>query len=669
MKKDFCVKGLFASGMVLQRNKINCIYGTADIYADIIMAFRGLTTITQADENGDWKIEFSPGEAGGPFELSIKCDDNEVLYKDVYVGEVWVHSGQSNSQLPMERMKFSYPEEFTLPENQNIRILTIPITWSFHGEKDTIENPQWISVSPATIGQMSGNSYFFAKRLYEELNVPIGIINTSQGGSPITSWLSKQSLEEMGDKRDYLRELAEFEDDAALDAKRTEVNAKKDKWYHDLNEGSKAPDFETDDGWNSVLIPGDIQVTSAGFYWFKKEIVLSAEQIQKFNTQKTWIWMGTIVDADTIFVNGTQVGSTGYCYPPRRYVVPEGTLHEGKNLITMRIQLNNKHGKIRFYEEKPYFIFTENVRVNPVAVRNVEVKKEDLIPIDGECINLSGEWKMKTGVEMPDAPGELFLEWAPTALYNSMLAPCFKHAVSGVVWYQGESNAGKWNEYKGLLVKLISSWRKKFVYGAKNLPFVIMQLPNWSDGHGESSVCMDSEWAHLRQTQSDAVEMCENTGLAVLIDGGEWNDLHPEKKKTSGTRAALEALRLAYGKSYIQPSPKVEYCDIKKHKIVVHFDCGSSALMAGVVDGNACDFSMEAKDKIVYGFSLLCEKKGVQSIVQAVAKIKADNIVEVYIPMRSGQVKEIRYLWADSPAPVNLYSREGLPARPFKFNC
>ena len=197
MKGKLSVKGIVASGMVLQRNKINCIYGTADVYEDIIMTFRGVTSITQADEQGCWKLEFSPGEAGGPFEMQLKTEKEALTFTDVYVGEVWLSSGQSNAQLPMERMKFSYPEEFKLPENPNVRMITIPIAWTFDGERDSVDNPEWICASPETLGQMSGTGYFFAKRLSEELGVPVGVINASQGGSPISSWMSKKSLEEM----------------------------------------------------------------------------------------------------------------------------------------------------------------------------------------------------------------------------------------------------------------------------------------------------------------------------------------------------------------------------------------------------------------------------------------------------------------------------------------
>lgn len=667
MKGEFKVKGITASGMVLQRNKINCIFGTAEVYSDVILTFRGITSITQSDDDGNWRLEFSPGEAGGPFEMTVQCDDKIVKYKDVYVGEVWLLSGQSNAQLPMARMKYSYPQEFALPENQNLRMITIPISWNFKGEQDYIENPKWVCANPQNLAEMSGTGYFFAKRLCEELKVPVGIINASQGGSPISAWISKSALEEMGDKQNYLKELEYLEDDKNLEKVQKEAAESQTNWYSKLNEGAKMPDFESDEGWTSVILPGDFEADSAGFYWFKKEIELTDEQIEHFKKNRTFLWMGTIVDADVIYVNGIKIGETAYCYPPRRYEVPAEILKSGKNIIAMRIQLNHKNGKIRFYKEKPYYLFTENVQVVPVASRNVEVVKADLQPVDGELISLSGEWKMKKGFSVEDMPPQVFFEWKPTALYNAMLAPCFKNAIAGVLWYQGESNADRYAEYKSFLVKLISLWRRKFIYGAKNLPFVIMQLPNWSDGNDENISKVNSEWAMLREVQADTVEMIENTALAVTIDAGEWNDLHPEKKKTCGTRAANEALRVAYGKSFISQSPKYDWCKFKKFKYTLHFNCDNTTLYVCKTDGKCAELEKESKDGKIYGFSLLCEKHGSEYTVDVSAKLKNGELIEISVPIACGKVKELRYLWADSPAPVNLYSRGWLPVGPFRI--
>lgn len=666
MKKEFKVKGLIASGMVLQRNKVNCICGTADVYSDILMTFRGVTTITQSDEEGNWRLEFSPKDAGGPFELKIQCDDINLVYKDVYVGEVWVNSGQSNAQLTMERMRFSYPEEFSLRENPKIRMITVPITYSFKEEQEYIENPTWIQASPETLGQMSGTGYFFAKKIVEELDVPVGIINASQGGSPITAWMNKKSFEELN-KVDYLKQLEFFEDDANVEAKKQELQNNTNAWYAKLNEGAAAPDFSSDDGWKKVNLPDDIEIGSAGFTWFKKEIELTQTQVDHFNARKTWLWMGTIVEADTIFVNGVQVGSTAYCYPPRRYVVPGGTLKAGKNLITIRVQLNFKAQKIRFYKEKPYYLFTDDVYVEPCACRNLQKVENTLAPVEGECISLSGEWEYKTTTKIDDIPPGLFFEWQPTALYNSMLAPCFNHAIAGFLWYQGESNAGQYAEYKELLKKMIKLWRTKFVYGSKTAPFIVIQLPNWSDGHNEDICAVNSEWANMREVQAEVVEETENAGIVISIEAGEWNDLHPEKKLGTSTRAALEALRINHGQKFLSYAPKLSNYTKRLTKYLLEFDCSNTTLYTCKVEGKTGKWEIESTDKKVYGFSFLYEKDGEEFVIEAKATLKSDYTVEVKKPFGKGKLKELRFLWADSPAPVNLYSRGWLPVGPFRI--
>lgn len=663
-------KGIYSNGMVLQRETVNCIFGEAAADSKIEMIFRNQNYSAQSDSEGNWKIEYNPGNAGGPFEMKLSCGTEEITFSDIFVGEVWISSGQSNAQLQMERMKFSYPEEYELPANQHIRMITVPITWSFDGEKDSVENPTWVCASPQTIGGMAGTGYFFAKKIQSELGVPVGIINNAQGGSPISSWMSKKSLQDLN-QNEYLTRLKYYENPENVERKKTEVAEAQQKWDAELNSsdaGAKEAweqlDFsKLDSSWGECVVPGYIEgFNSAGFVWIKKEVILSAEQVDHFNTIKTWIWMGTIIDADKVWINGINVGSTGYSYPPRRYCVPAGTLKEGSNTITVRLQKNSKYGKIRFYEEKPYFLFTENVKIHPVVVRNVELPTPKEIPEGGECICLSGDWRMKVGAAVTDAPAGMFFEWCPTALYNSMLSPCFNYAIKGALWYQGESDAGHYDAYSELLKKMILLWREKFVYAPKDMPFIVMQLPNWSDGHGEDSAVVFSDWACQRESQEKAVNESVNAGLAVTIDAGEWNDLHPEKKRTGGTRAACQALRIAYEKNIYKPAPVMKKVQQTEDGWKIDFETYGLELNAFAVQGKSAD--LEKAGKEVFGFSLLY-KDADEKCITLKAELISDSEVLVYKPAVTGQLKELRYLWAQSPAPVNLYSSQKLPVIPF----
>ena len=683
MSKSFFVKGIYASGMVLQRNTVNCIYGGGANASLVELEFRGKKSSAAADKNGEWKIEFNPGEAGGPFELKLVCGSDSIVFSDIYVGEVWLSSGQSNAQLPMNRMKYSYPEEFKLPENPQIRMITIPITFSFDGEKSSIENPAWKCASPENLGEMSGTAYFFAKKLQKELGIPVGVINSSQGGSPIFAWMNKDSFKELG-RDDYIARIEKCNVKGAVKKVQDEAASAHKTWDEQLaksdiglaqkwNEGGIEKFYTGKKAQKTFSIPGDFTELekSTGVVWFKKEIVLNSRQAEYLNSHKSFIWFGTIQDSDTIWINGTFCGTTGYVYPPRRYEIPQGTLKEGSNIITVRVQKNSPEA-IRFFVEKPYYIFSEDVKIAPVAFRNVErvemlnqVQHDSSVQNDdvsaGVKIRLDGEWNYAVGCTSVPRPGEVFFEWEPSALYNSMLAPCFSYAIAGALWYQGESNATEYYDYKALLMKMIELWRKKFVYAPEKMPVVVMQLPNWAIGIERSISDNFVDWAELRDAQLKAVEESDNMTLVSMIDAGEWNDLHPEKKKTGGTRAALEALRLAYGKKYC-PAPKVEYCESKGAVFTIRFNCYGSSLKSFAVENESADFARACDT--VYGFEFITkdDKK-----LKAEGKLVSCTSVEIRSPVEAVSLKELRFLWKNNPWIVNLYSEELIPALPFKI--
>lgn len=650
------LESLIQNGMVLQQNTTNCICGTGTPDCKITLQFRGKSYSSRISKNGQWKICFNPGEAGGPDTIGIECSSGEsVLLEEIYTGEVWLCSGQSNMQLTMDRLRFTYPEEMTAPENRNIRIFTVPIAYSFDGEKKSCNGGKWICTGPETIAQISGTSYFFAKELYSALKVPVGIINASQGGSPIASWINEKTVRKYPELSARLDECMDI---AKVEEKKSSVQKKINLWSEEVNskdEGLKNSWHEKNEteGWKTVTLPLTMEAAEGGSVWFKKIITLSSEQAQLCSSLKTRIWLGTISDSNTLWVNGTQCGETGYEYPPRRYEIPSGVLKEGENVIVLRVLHWNT--KLSFRQQKPYCIFTDNVKVKATIPGNMTGTKNGEDPeTEAFYLDLSGQWYMKEGCSLKVRPVEFFAEWEPTALYNSMLAPCFNRSVRGFLWYQGETDAGTNADYEKQLREMISLWRKKFVYAAeRKAPFIVIQLPNFGE---QKDIVQDSDWALLRKAQSDAVRKTANTGIAVLIDSGEWNDLHPENKLAAGKRSAMEALRIAYNLNQ-ECSPYA--------KKIIHTD-----------DGAIVEFSREiqmAGNTIPSVCGIISKDGKTDELCPLMVKAAAHTKLILMLPEEkirlNYKIKQIRYAWTDSPKGNLLYDKKGkFPVEPFRMD-
>lgn len=660
--------GIYADGMVLQQNTVNCIAGLSLSGKKVSLTFNSKTYETISSADGNWKIEFNPGNAGGPYSILIKSEDESIEYKNIFIGEVWLNCGQSNAQLPMERMKYSYPLEMKNPCSK-VHMITIPISYEFNHEKTSIENPQWFAAAPDTIGSFSGTAYFFAKKLSEELGVHVGIINASQGGSPISAWMNYDSLKQ---KSHYTDRIKKWQNPQNIKDCMEKVLASQKNWDENLlskdmgiqEKWQNLSYDQLDSSWSDGIIPGDINDfdDDYGFIWLKKEVVLSKAQADLFNSKKTNLWCGTIVDADTVFVNGVECGQTGYLYPPRRYEIAKGILHQGSNTVTIRV-LKRGACPVRFYKEKPYCIFTDDYFIKPAVCRNIDypVYESDKKTKDDFVIDLTGNWKKKIGCKVSSVRAdEVFFEWEPSALYNAMLGPTFNYAINGALWYQGESDAGRADEYKDLLLNLMKMWREKYIYSPKDMNVIVVQLPNWAEGLSKEELNYKSDWAMLRAAQSQAVEEDGHAGLSVMIDAGEWNDLHPEKKLVVGTRSAYEALRLTYKKDF-NKAPALEYCERKGKVFTVRMNCQKSCLKAFSVQNEIADFNKETT--LVYGFAF-ADKDG--KILEVQGKLISDTDIEIELQEQMRNPVELRYLWENNPWIVNLYNEDKLPALPFR---
>jgi sialate O-acetylesterase len=614
---------LISDGMVLQRDAEIKIWGWASEGEMISVHFIKTTLTATADNKGNWSIVLPKLDAGGPYNMEIDAS-NSITIHDIMIGDVWLCSGQSNMELAMARVSWNYPGEIANSENKYIRQFIVPQRYNFNKPEKDLPNGIWKNASPENTPAFSAAAYFFGKELFEKYKVPVGLINSSLGGSPAESWISEDALKEFPK---YYDEAQKFKDSSLIKNIENSDNKRIQTWYTLLkqkDEGFKDPQnvwyntsLNTSD-WSSMKIPGFWADTKLGLVngsvWFRKTIEVPSSMAGK----PAKLILGRIVDGDSTYVNGVFVGTVGYQYPPRRYNIPAGLLHDGENIIVVRIISNE--GKGGFVPDKQYAI------VN-----------------DETSISLEGEWKYRLGAQMNSLAGQTFIRWKPLGLYNAMIEPLLNYKIKGVIWYQGESNAERPEEYKSLFSAMINDWRNKWQEG--NFPFLFVQLPNFMDAKSEPS---ESNWALTREAQLKTLSL-QNTTMAVTIDIGEWNDIHPLDKKDVGNRLALAAEKVAYGDDTINYSgPIYKSIEIDGNKIILSFENANGGLIAKN-GGELKGFSIAGADK---------------NFVWAQAKIENNRII-VWSNEISNPVA-VRYAWADNPDGANLINKGGLPASPFR---
>ncbi len=440
---------LLSDGMVMQREKPLKIWGTADANETVVVSFikgsapkpikgvklnQQISTVANAD--GNWEITLPALNPGGPYKLQI----NDIILNDIYIGDVFLCSGQSNMELPIRRVAEAFEEEIATYNNAKIRQITIPKEFDFNEPQDDIKPASWKELNQDNVMDFSAITYFFAKKLINNSNVPVGLINASWGGTPVEAWTSEEALQSfplyINDKRRY--------EDANYRKQIKDVESQDfAHWNTSLYSGDAGLQEDTlwyatnydDSSWQEVELFETNWATNGmnsinGSHWFRRDIAIPEDWMGKDAVLR----LGCIVDADSVYVNGVLVGTTGYQYPPRIYNVPANVLQPGKNNITVRLISNQ--GNAHFVPQKPYKLISGN-----------------------EKINLEGKWKYKLGTEMPSAPGMVFFCYKPVCLYNAMIAPLRNYALDGVIWYQGESNVSRRNEY----TKLLSTQRCPFI--------------------------------------------------------------------------------------------------------------------------------------------------------------------------------------------------------------
>ena len=613
-----------SDSLVIQRDTKVKIWGWADANEKIRIKFKGKNYSTTTNADGIWQMSLPPYKAGGPYSMDIAGKDNTITLKNILIGDVWLCAGQSNMVHYLELHQERYANEIAAANYPEIRQFTVPTNPVLTGPSDDLPSGSWKSATSDNILRFSVVAYFFAKKLYEKYHVPIGLINASVGGTPIEAWTSEAGLKAFPD---VLRTITTNKDTAHVSrvnrdaAMRRQALAK----TRPEDKGLTAPlpwyDVSYRPGhWHTISIPGywedqGIQDLD-GVVWYRREIDVPASM----TGVPARIAMGRIVDADYMYINGTLVGNKTYQYPQRRYDVPAGVLKPGKNIVVIRVL--NYSGKGGFVPDKPYYLAAA-----------------------GDTLDLKGYWQYKVGAVYPPQPGNaggIVASNQPAALYNGMIAPYTKHALKGILWYQGESNTDNPEEYEALLPALIRDWRNQW---GQELPFLYVQLPNFMEVNYLPS---ESQWAALREAQRKTLRV-PGTAMVVAIDLGEWNDIHPGNKKPIGDRLALAAQKMAYHENdVVYSGPLYSSCVVNGNKITLHFNHAGS----GLITNDSAQpkwFAVAGEDK---------------NFVWANATI-ADNKVVVW----SEEIPNpayVRYAWADNPDRVNLYNGEGLPASPFE---
>ena len=508
---------MFQSGMVLQRGKPIPVWGTASANEHIILRWQKRQYTTQADSTGHWRIDLPKQKAGGPFTLTV----NDVELQDVLVGDVWLCSGQSNIDVTIERVYPQYPDEIDHFDNRQVRLFRVQNETNTHGVQHDIRQTSinWLPLNKKNAWLFSAVGTFLGLHMWEKSGVPQGIIVNSWGGTPIEAWISADSLQ-----RDYpvaLLKTRLYQDDELVSAQQKANQQAQNRWNYLLDcsdpgilGGYTASDYD-DSHWQAIdqqswRWPG------VGSFWLRQHIYIDKAHAG----QPARLLLGTLFDQDYTFVNGREVGRTYYQYPPRRYDIPKGLLHEGDNVITVRFV--NKYGAVHFIPHKPYMLCFGPDR-------------ESQNPMPKDVIPLSSRWLAHKGMDMPGCPsGDVGLQNMATTLYNAVVYPLAPFALSGVVWYQGESNSGNPEPYADLLRKLMGCWRT--LWAEPTLPFCIVRLANYMDPSQQPAY---NNWLRLREQQRIAAEGDPYAEACDIFDLGEANDIHPLRKKEVAARIAV----------------------------------------------------------------------------------------------------------------------------------
>jgi sialate O-acetylesterase len=598
----------FSDGMVIGKNAK--LWGLSSPHEKISIIFLNKKYETVADENGRFETTVVSKNYGGPFTLTI----DEIILTDVYVGRVWLCGGSSNMEEPTSRARLLLNEK--IYEDTRIRVFQPERGFDFNAAQ-TDTNGKWRTMSDWLLDFMPAIPYFFARALLEKESVPIGLICLPVGGSKIESWMPEEDLQEFPDYRNELLrvqkpgwvEKSQNDSDKFIKIWQNSL-ARKDRG---LSEGWFKKDFD-DSNWEVRLLFDKKKFPRYGSVWLRKKIFVEKENLNAPVTLK----FGRVENSVTVYINGTEIFSVGYMYPPCVCIIPDNLLCEGENTIAVRI-VGESH--------------------NPSIVSG----KEYALVFQNGRAELNGRWKWRVGAVMPMCPPGMYFFSNPVGVYNFMLAPLLGYSLDGIIWAQGETNTANPYDYKKLFASFVKNLRKHF----GEVPIIFTQLASYVDPYSYNFIegfgTPGEYWAILREQQRQCLEISK-TAMAVCIDCGEYNDLHPADKKTVGNRLALHARRIVYGEEIISDGPVAIKAENNNGLITIFFEHGVGLWEKG-------------------GHTLLDVTDGDGGVHRLYAAVW-DEALNVFVGDMNPTT--VRFAWADCPV-VALYNAYGLPASPFEI--
>jgi sialate O-acetylesterase len=644
---DIEIPSIFSDNMVLQQNSKVSFWGKAEPGLNVnIKASWEESANTTVNTEGSWLVSVNTPSAGGPFEINLQIGDSVITYKNVLTGEVWLCSGQSNMEMPLQ----GWPPNDTIANSKeeienanypNIRLFTV--SRAFSNKREFNCTGEWEECTPQTASSFSATAYFFGRKLSEELNIPVGLIHSSWGGTPVESWTSAEFLKEVNEYKSIVNDIKSSETDVKkyndwlLSHQIVDVNdkAEADKWMNlEFDDAECSETDYPDSNWRVMNLPTLWEATDVGnidgVIWFRKKVQIP----ENWKGEDLVLELGPVDDMDRTYVNGALIGAyekQGFWQTDRIYNVPANLIQSNELQIAVRVIDTQGGGGL--------FGAKEKMKIHPTGSNN--------------SISLSDEWKYLPVAQYSDQKFFVFgtkqndyekrpllkinlSAYTPTMLFNGMINPLIPYSISGVIWYQGEANTGNPEAYTTLFPLMINNWREEW---DREFPFYYVQIAPFDYGNETHS-------EKLRESQLKALSV-PNTGMVVTLDIGDTNTIHPANKKDVGERLARWALAKNYNKDIYYSGPIYKSMEIAGDKIILSFDYADNGLIIKGINSKN-NFLIAGEDKI---------------FKEAKIEIKHNKLILSNPEIRNPVA--VRYAWNNLDA-ATLFNKEGLPASSFR---